>query len=100
MIEIYETDEFSKWLKRLKDSSARARINMRITRLSLTGNFGDAKSVGDGVYELRIDYGPGYRIYYAKRGIEIILLLIGGSKSSQDKDIDKAKRLNKEYRRG
>lgn len=72
-------------------------ILVRIQRLSLTGNFGDAKSVGDGVFEMRIDYGPGYRLYYALRGSELVLLLIGGDKSSQQKDIAKAKKLNQEY---
>lgn len=97
MIEIIQTDEFSNWLKRLKDAAARARILVRIQRLSLTGNFGDAKSVGDGVFEMRIDYGPGYRLYYALRGNELVLLLVGGDKSSQQKDIAKAKKLNQEY---
>ena len=97
MIEILQTDEFAKWLKRLRDADARARINVRIRRISLTGNFGDAKPVGDGIFELRIDYGPGYRVYCSQRDKEIILLLIGGDKSSQQKDIDKAKKLNAEY---
>ena len=99
MLEILQTDEFTKWMKRLRDTDAKARINVRIRRISLTGNFGDVKPVGDGVYELRIDYGPGYRVYYSQRGSEIVLLLIGGDKSSQQKDIDKAKRLNAEYER-
>lgn len=98
MLEILQTDEFAKWLKRLRDANARARINVRIRRISLTGNFGDAKPVGDGVFELRIDYGPGYRVYYSQRVNEIVLLLIGGDKSSQQKDIDKAKKLNAEHR--
>ena len=97
MIEIVQTDEFAKWLKRLKDATARARILVRIRRLSLTENFGDVKPVGDGIYEMRIDYGPGYRLYYARRGNEVILLLIGGDKSSQQKDIEKAKKINAEY---
>lgn len=97
MIEIVQTDEFVKWLKRLKDATARARILVRIRRLSLTENLGDAKSVGDGIYEMRIDYGPGYRLYYARRGNELILLLMGGDKSSQQKDIEKAKKINSEY---
>lgn len=97
MIEILQTVEFAKWLKRLKDIDARARINVRIKRISLTGNFGDVKPVGDGVYEMRIDYGPGYRVYYSCRETEIVLLLIGGDKSTQQKDIEKAKRLNAEY---
>lgn len=97
MIEVFQTDEFARWLKRLKNTAARARILVRIQRLSLTENFGDAKSVGDGVFEMRIDCGPGYRLYYALRGNELVLLLIGGDKSSQQKDIVKAKKLNQEY---
>lgn len=97
MIELLQTDEFAKWLKRLKDVSARARINVRLKRISLTGNLGDTKPVGDGVWELKVDYGPGYRVYYSRRGREILLLLIGGDKSSQQKDIDKAKKINAEY---
>lgn len=97
MIEILQTDEFIKWMKRLRDADARARINVRIRRISLTGNFGDTKPVGDGVYELRIDYGSGYRVYCSQHRSEVVLLLIGGDKSSQQKDIDKAKRLNAEY---
>mgnify|MGYP003197689567 CR=1 FL=1 len=97
MIDLVQTEEFMKWLKRLKDIDARARINVRLMRIALTGNLGDTKPVGDGVYELRIDYGPGYRVYYSQRGKEILLLLIGGNKSSQQKDIEKAKKINAEY---
>lgn len=97
MIDIVQTDEFTKWLKRLKDVDARAHILVRIQRLSLTGNFGDAKPIGDGVFEMRINCGPGYRLYYALRDVELVLLLLGGDKSSQRKDIEKAKRLNQEY---
>lgn len=97
MLEILQTDEFIKWMKRLQDADARARINVRIRRISLTGNFGDTKPVGDEVYELRINYGSGYRVYYSQHRSEVVLLLIGGNKSSQQKDIDKAKRLNAEY---
>ena len=97
MIEIRRTDEFAQWLKRLKDSNARSRINVLIRRISLMGNLGDCKPVGDGVSELRIDCGPGYRLYFAQRGREIILLLIGGDKSSQKRDIEKAKELNGHY---
>lgn len=97
MIEVVQTEEFARWLKRLKDAAARARILVRIQRLSLTENVGDAKPVGDGVFEMRIDYGPGYRLYYALRGNELVLLLIGGNKSSQQRDIAKAKKLNQEY---
>lgn len=97
MIDLIQTEEFMKWLKCLKDLDARAHINVRLKRITLTGNLGDTKPVGDGVYELRIDYGPGYRVYYSQRGKEILLLLIGGDKSSQQKDIEKAKKINAEY---
>lgn len=95
MIEIRQTIEFSEWLGRLKDLNAVARIQVRIRRLSL-GNPGDVKPVGEGVSELRIDYGPGYRLYYHKCGQTLVLLLCGGDKSSQDADIAKAKILAKE----
>lgn len=98
MITVRQTNEFAKWLKRLKDAEARARILVRIHRLSLTENFGDAKPVGGGVYEMRIEHGPGYRLYYARRDNALVLLLIGGDKSSQQRDITKAKKLNLEYR--
>lgn len=97
MVDLSQTAEFAKWLKRLKDIDARARINVRLKRIALTGNLGDTKPVGDGVYELRVDYGPGYRVCYSQRGKEILLLLIGGDKSSQQKDIEKAKKINTEY---
>ncbi|MEQ3362825.1 type II toxin-antitoxin system RelE/ParE family toxin [Raoultibacter massiliensis] len=97
MIEIARTDEFARWLKRLKDASARARINLRVDRVAMTGNLGDCKSVGDGVSEMRIDYGPGYRLYFAWREDKLILLLVDGDKSTQQKDIARAKRLNGEY---
>ncbi len=100
MLEITRTDEFDKWLKKLRDATARARINVRIRRIQLTGNLGDCKPVGDGVSELRIDYGPGYRVYFARRGEVVILLLIGGDKSTQQRDIKKAKELNEEYEWG
>lgn len=96
-IEILQTDEFAKWLGRLNDPEARARINIRIRRISLTGNFGDVKPVGDGVNEIRIDYGPGYRVYYAQRGSRTILLLCGGVKATQRADIAKSKRINSIY---
>lgn len=95
MKEVRESEHFSKWFGSLKDKNARLRIDVRIRRLSL-GNPGDVKSVGDGVSELRIDYGPGYRIYFTERGDELILILVGGDKSSQPKDIAKAKAIAKE----
>ena len=92
MMEIRQTDTYSGWFRRLKDLRAKARIDIRIRRLSL-GNPGDVKPVGNGVSEMRIDYGPGYRVYYVERGAAIILLLCGGNKSTQAADIKEAKRL-------
>ena len=86
MTEIRETDAYAHWFARLKDREARARILVRIRRLSL-GNPGDAKSVGGGVSELRIDYGPGYRVYFVQRGEMLIVLLGGGDKRTQAADI-------------
>jgi putative addiction module killer protein len=88
-IEIRQTDEFSVWFSRLRDADARARITARIRRLSL-GNPGDVKPVGRGVSELRVDYGPGYRVYFARRGATIVILLCGGDKRSQGRDIARA----------
>ena len=99
MIEVRQTDLFTNWLRKLRGEKARARIQIRIRRLSL-GNFGDVKSVGDGVSELRIDYGPGYRVYFHRTGSELVLLLIGGNKNTQDADIAKAKKLAKEAKHG
>ena len=92
MIEIRQTPEFSRWLRRLKDAQAVARIVARIRRMEL-GNPGDARSVGKSVMELRIDYGPGYRVYYVQRGSEIVILLCGGDKRSQQQDIQRAHQL-------
>jgi putative addiction module killer protein len=92
MIEVRQTEEFSGWLHRLKDANAVARIVGRIRRMEM-GNPGDSKSVGHGVLELRIDYGPGYRIYYVHRGAQIVILLCGGDKRTQQKDIKRAERL-------
>lgn len=96
MKEIIKTSDFDGWLRNLKDRRARARILARIDRLSM-GNAGDVKPVGSGVSEMRIDYGPGYRIYFASRGKVLVLLLCGGDKSSQKYDIEKAIRLVKEW---
>ena len=92
MIEIRETDTFKKWFGSVKDKRAKARIDVRIKRVSL-GNFGDVEPVGNGVSELRIDYGAGYRVYFVKRGNIIVILLCGGDKSTQSKDIQKAHEL-------
>ncbi len=92
MIEIRKTETFAKWLDEIQDIRARARILVRIERLS-AGNPGDVKPVGEGVSELRIDYGSGYRVYYKKQGRKVIILLAGGDKHSQTKDIKTALRL-------
>lgn len=97
MIEIIKTETFERWLSRLKDRMAMHRINARIGRLSL-GLFGDAKILRDGVEELRVDCGPGYRVYYTRKGPVIIVLLVGGDKSTQDADIKKAVELAKQWR--
>ena len=89
MIEIRKTEIFAKWIDELKDIHARARILVRIERLS-TGNPGYVKPVGEGISEMRIDYGPGYRVYYKERGHKVIILLAGGDKGSQTKDIKTA----------
>lgn len=94
--EIRQTEIFSRWFDRLKDKDAAARILVRVRRLAL-GNAGDAKPVGGGVSELRIDYGPGYRVYFTRRGKEVLLLLCGGDKRTQDRDILQAKELAKSW---
>ncbi len=92
MIIIRETEIYSRWFSSLRDRKARARIQTRIDRLQL-GLLGDVKPVGEGVSELRIDYGPGYRVYFVQRGQELVILLAGGDKSTQDKDIKTALEL-------
>ena len=92
MIEVRQTDEFSGWLRRLRDANAVARIAGRIRRMEI-GNPGDSRSVGQGVLEMRIDYGPGYRVNYAHRGTQIVILLCGGDKRTQQQDIKKAQRV-------
>jgi putative addiction module killer protein len=91
-MEIRETEAYSDWFASLRDHRAKARINIRIRRLSL-GNPGDAKPVGNGVSELRISYGPGYRVYFIQRGPVLVVLLCGGDKSTQTVDIERAKEL-------
>jgi putative addiction module killer protein len=95
MFEVQQTAIFEAWIDGLKDMRAVARIEVRLRRLSL-GNVGDAKSLGDGVSEMRIDYGPGYRLYFTRRGERIVILLCGGDKKRQSGDIARAKQMAKE----
>jgi len=92
MREIRETDVFKTWFMELRDDRAKTRIDVRIKRLTL-GNSGDVKPVGEGISEMRIDYGPGYRVYFKDTGKEIIILLCGGDKRTQSRDIEQAKEL-------
>ncbi len=93
MIEIRKTEAFERWFIGLRDRKAVARIKSRIDRLQL-GLFGDVKPAGEGVSEMRIDYGPGYRIYFVQRGREVVILLAGGDKRTQTRDIEKALELS------
>lgn len=95
---IVQSTTFSRWLTNLKDRAAMMLINARIRRVAETGNFGDAKPVRDGVNEIRIDYGPGYRLYYLQHGPIILVLLAGGDKSTQDADINRAIEIAKEWK--
>ena len=92
MIEIRQTETYAEWFLSLRDRQAKARIDIRIRRLSL-GNPGDVKAVGEGVSELRIDYGPGYRVYFVQHGQTVVILLAGGDKRTQDRDIKTALEL-------
>ncbi|HLT05859.1 MAG TPA: type II toxin-antitoxin system RelE/ParE family toxin [Pseudomonas sp.] len=97
MTEIIRSSTFSAWLAALADSRARARIQARIDRMA-DGNMGDAKPVGDGLSEARIDYGPGYRVYFMQQGQQLVVLLCGGDKSSQARDIKQAKQIAKAWK--
>ena len=94
MVEIRQTEVYARWFRRLPDRDARVRIDSRIRRLSL-GNPGDLRPVGEGVSEIRIDYGPGYRVYFVQRGPALVVLLAGGDKGSQERDIRRALELAK-----
>ena len=94
-MEIRQTEVYARWFNRLRDRQARARILARIRRLSL-GNPGDVEPIGEGISEMKIDHGPGYRVYYAKRGEALVILLVGGDKRRQKKDIARAKELARE----
>jgi putative addiction module killer protein len=93
-IDYYKTADgtcpYERWIRSLKDSTARGRINARLANVRL-GNFGNSRGVGEGVCELKIDYGPGYRVYYAQHGNSVVILLMGGTKQGQDDDIAQAK---------
>ena len=92
LIEVRQSDEFNAWLLKLRDSNARSKILVRILRLR-HGNPGDTRSIGNGIVEMKIDYGPGYRVYFIRKGEAIVVLLCGGDKSTQPKDILRAKEL-------
>ena len=94
MFQLFRTDQYKSWFDGLRDRRAAARIATRIDRLA-EGNPGDVKPVGEGLSEMRIDYGPGYRVYYVQRGPSVLLLLVGGDKSTQTADIRIAKKLAK-----
>jgi len=96
VFEIRQTEVYARWFDSLRDRKARARIDVRIRRLSL-GNPGDVRPVGEGVSELRIDYGSGYRVYLVQRGATLIILLTGGDKRTQDRDIEKALKMAREF---
>lgn len=100
-VQVYSTRDgkipFINWLDRLRDMKGKQIIRTRIARMEL-GNFGDSKSVGEGVSELRVPYGPGYRVYFGRDGVAIVVLLVGGDKKSQDSDIRLAKEFWKDYK--
>jgi putative addiction module killer protein len=98
VVDVVKSATFDRWLRRLKDRRAAARVQVRIDRLA-AGNPGDVKPVGAGISELRIDYGPGYRVYYMIEARRLIVLLCGGDKTDQQRDIDQAKRIAEEWRK-
>jgi len=95
---IRQSEAFAKWFGALKDKRAKERVAQRVVRVQ-AGLIGDVRPVGEGVSELRVDYGPGYRVYFCRRGEDVILLLCGGDKSTQDRDIREAKAMAKEIER-
>ena len=97
MVELIKSTTFDRWLADLRDKRAVARILARLDRLAV-GNPGDVKPVGEGISEMRIDYGPGYRVYFRQRGLLLIILLCGGDKSTQDRDIARAKALAAQWK--
>lgn len=97
MVELIKSDEFDRWLRALRDRNAVVRIAARLDRLA-AGNPGDVKAIGGGLHELRIDCGPGYRVYFVHRGPVVVILLCGGDKSTQEKDIKKARAIADEWK--
>jgi putative addiction module killer protein len=97
VVEVRQTERFAQWLQDLRDLRVRAKVQVRIERL-IGGNPGDVRPVGSGISELRIDYGPGYRVYYQQKGSRLIILLAGGDKSSQVKDIEEALMLSRQIK--
>ena len=97
MIQIIESSTFKRWIRRLRDRVAVARINARLRNVS-NGHFGDVRAVGESVSEMRIQSGPGYRVYFIREGTEVVVLLCGGDKSSQLRDIERAKQIAREWR--
>ena len=96
MYKVLQTETYKKWFKKLRDNVAKQSITWRIERMK-NGNFGDSKTVGGGVFELRIDVGKGYRVYFKNNGKEIIILLVGGDKSTQEADIKAAKKMAEDF---
>lgn len=97
MVEVVKSETFQTWIDGLRDVRARVRIHARIDRLAL-GNPGDVKPIGEGLSEMRIDHGPGYRVYYMQRGAVLVIVLCGGDKATQDADIAKARRIAADWR--
>ena len=97
MIEVIQGSTFRQWVRRLRDRRAVARINARLRNASL-GHLGDTRSIGGGIFEMRIHYGPGYRLYYIREGQTVVVLLCGGDKDSQSRDIERARHLAQEWR--
>lgn len=98
MVEIIQSDTFEQWFRKLKDQQAKARIAARLRRVEESGHFGDAKPIREGVGEMRIDHGPGYRVYFMQRGAVLVVLLAGGDKSTQAADIKAALRIAKDWK--
>ena len=96
MLEILQSSTYRRWFEKLRDRNAKARIDARIRRISL-GNMGDVKRLGGNISELRIDYGPGYRVYFTQRGARVVLLLCGGDKSSQQSNVARAREISNEW---